>query len=98
MILTDREYQYWLTRHCPRELCWVVAARLGEMISHENTKLFNHKGQPLKSINLTHENLSYIYFTIVDKAMLLTLVQNTECYYLIENHREVVDGEEKKTH
>ena len=40
MILTDREYQYWLTRHCPRELCWVVAARLGEMISHENTKLF----------------------------------------------------------
>lgn len=94
-MLTEREYKYWLTRNCPRQFCWVVAARLGEMISHKDTRFFDDKGQSIDSIALTHESLQYIYFAIVDNDKLLTLVEDPSGYYIIENSRTVTEKEEQ---
>lgn len=90
-MITEREYKYWLTRHCPREFCWVVAARLGEMISHADTKSFDSNRKPIDSISLTHESLEYIYFAVVDNNKLLTLVEDPSGYYLIENDKEEIE-------
>lgn len=90
-MITERQYKYWLTRHCKREFCWVVAARLGEMISHSNTKFKDEKGQSLESITLTHDSMEYIYFAVVDKDKLLTLVEDQSGFYLIENNRDATE-------
>jgi hypothetical protein len=92
-MLNDRQYKYWLTRNCARDCCWVVGARLGEMISHPDTKFFDQKGKKLDKISLTHQSLEYIYFAVFDNDRLITLVEDPTGFYLIENTKEVLtDG------
>jgi hypothetical protein len=86
MPLSDREYRYWITQNCPRQNCWIVMARLGEMISHPGTTVYGPDGGE-QELKLKHDNLKYVYFAHFDKNRVTTLVQDTEAYYLIDNEQ-----------
>jgi len=87
-MLVDREYRYWLTRNCDRSNCWIIVAKLGEMLMHEDTTVFNSAGEQAErnTLKLEHDNLEYVYFAYCSGYTVCTLVQNKQgVYYLINN-------------
>ena len=95
-ILTEREYRYWITQNCPRNHCWIVAARLGEMIAHSGKKVYGQDGSECE-LRLTHDTLKYVYFAHFDKNRVITLVQDSDTYYLIDNEQAEDGGAVKST-
>jgi hypothetical protein len=87
MTLLDREYRYWLTRNCDRRNCWIIVAKLGDMLAHKDTTVLNPAGEKdVMGLALTHETLEYVYFAYCEGYTVCTLVQdNKGIYYLISN-------------
>lgn len=87
--LPDRELKFWITRQVERQHCWVVVARLGDMISHESTKIIG-----ADKLALTQANLEYVYLADFHEGNLLTLVQDNQYYYVIRNKRDKDNAEQ----
>ena len=86
MVLNDREYRYWLTKNCERHNCWVVVAKLGEMLLHKETTYTGPSG-PVDSIPLHHDALKYVYLAHFEEDRVTTIVQDDQYYYLIDNQK-----------
>lgn len=86
--LTDREYQFWMTRHINREHCWIVLARIGEMISHEGRKIY-HDNEELSAefeLELKQDTLEYVFIADMNnKSMLVFATDKGGNYYVIRN-------------
>jgi len=97
-MITEREYKHWITRNCDRRNCWLVVAKLGDMISHIDTTVKgpDHTLVAHEDLPLTHDTLEYVYFVNFTEHRLITLVQDKQFYYLIDNTeyiRKEEDGE-----
>ncbi len=64
--LSTRDYQYWITKHCPRAQCWIVIARLEEILSHKNLTLYRND----VPVSITIDKERHKFF--VDKAKKLS--------------------------
>jgi hypothetical protein len=92
MSLSVREYQYWITKNCDRSNCWVVVARLGEMLNHKNTTIDGPNGPDMhENLPLTQDSLQYVYLVDFTDKRLVTLVQDNQYYYLIDNTEIIVE-------
>lgn len=98
-MITDREYKHWITRRCERHNCWLVVAKLGDMISHTDTTIIGPDETVVahKDLPLTHDTLEYVYLVNFTEDRLITLVQDKQFYYLIDN-TEYVSEEGVKDH
>jgi hypothetical protein len=86
MVLNEREYKFWITKNCDRRNCWIVLAQLGYMINHVDTKLYHEKKEvPREELSLVHDGLEYVYLVDFASDRLITLVQDKDYYYLIDN-------------
>lgn len=97
-MTTEREYKHWITRHCDRRNCWIVVAKLGDMIRHTDTTVIGPDGQeiPHAELPLTHENLGYVYLVDFSEDRLITLIQDKEYYYFLDNTEYIKkEGEEE---
>lgn len=79
-----RQYKLWITKNCDRRNCWIVVARLGEMLEHTDTVVTGPDG-PQDMLPLTHDRLEYVYLVDFSDQRLITLVQDKDYYYLIDN-------------
>ena len=76
MVLNEREYKYWITKNCDRRNCWIVVARLGDMINHVETKVYHEDTEiPREELTLVHEGLEYVYLVDFSQDRLIALVQ-----------------------
>lgn len=85
---TDREFQFWMTRHINREHCWIVVARIGEMLSHEGRKIFRGgKEMPAEyELELKQDTLDYVYIAdMSNESMLIFVTDKGGSYYVIRN-------------
>jgi hypothetical protein len=97
MPLSKREYKYWITKNCERQNCWIVVARLGEMLNHRDTVIEGPDGViDHEDLPLTHDNMEYVYLVDFSDSRLIALVQDNEYYYLIDNTKISVQDEEGK--
>lgn len=97
-MLTEREYKHWITRNCDRRNCWIVVAKLGDMIRHEDTTVTGPDGEnvPHEELPLSHEGLEYVYLVDFSDERLITLVQDKDYYYLLDNTEvKKMEGEEE---
>jgi len=91
----QRQYKYWITRNCERQQCWLVVAKLGEMLLHKNTTVVGPDGPIDRSqLPLTHDRLEYVYLIHFQNRHLVTLVQDCDYYYLIDNKEIAATGGE----
>lgn len=101
-MVTEREYKHWITKNCDRRNCWIVVAKLGEMIQHQDTTIVGPDGTECETLPLTHDTLEYVYFVDFTEQRLITLVQDHDYYYLIDNTKttktELAEKEEKTEH
>jgi hypothetical protein len=83
-MITEREYKHWITKNCSRNDCWLVVSKLGEMIAHTETTVIGPDDKPTE-LPLVHDGLEYVYLVDFAPDRLITLVQDKEYYYLIDN-------------
>lgn len=79
--LSDRELKFWVTRQVDRKHCWIVVARLGEIISHEGVSVVGGE------LTLTQDTLEYVYIAEIHEESLLAVVQDNLSYYIIRNKK-----------
>ena len=58
--LTERQLKYWMTKNCPRNHCWIIVARIGEIVSHPDRHVI--EGNIVSEINLNQDTFRYVYF------------------------------------
>lgn len=93
MTDSERQLKHWITKHCDRKHCWIVVARLGEMLLHEDAIINGPDGAVSRDqLPLTHDSLEYVYTVYLKDGHLLTVVQDKDYYYLIDN-MELDDSE-----
>lgn len=82
--------QYWLSKNTTRDQCWIVIARIGEIINHKDCTI-TENGKAVSSLStLSQETLEYVFFAEIikraDSQKLVTYVCDTSGkYYLIKN-------------
>lgn len=98
MTDSEREFKHWITKHCDRKQCWLVVAKLGEMLLHKDTVITGPNNQPVQrdQLALTHDSLEYVYTVYLKDGHLLALIQDKGYYYLLDNKEIIVkEGEEE---
>ena len=94
ILLSDREYKYWITRNCARAHSWVVVARFGEIISHDNKTLIDCQRRAV-DWQLDTNKLDYVYAADLTPKSLLSVIESDNKYYLIKNINNTDTGTEK---
>lgn len=91
-MISLREYKYWISKNCSRNNCWIVMNNINEMINHDNT-IINPSSKDLPLRN-HYDELVYVYFAHCEENRIITLIQDKEFYYLIDNSQvETEKGE-----
>ena len=96
--LTERQLKYWMTKNCPRNHCWIIVARIGEIVSHPERQCY-FEGNLVPEINLNQNTFQYVYFAEFNESKsLLTLVQDDKFYYVIrnQNSEDTVDRKDSQ--
>lgn len=84
-MISEREYKHWITRNCDRRNSWIVVSKLGEMLVHKDTTVYGPDGSVVDELPLTHDKLEYVYLVDFAPDKLITLIQDKDYYYLLEN-------------
>ena len=84
---TERELAYNVIKRAPRKSCWVVVARIGEIINHDE-RIIYYDGVKTENCALLHDasKLDYVYFADMTDNTLISLVADTDNkHYIIRN-------------
>lgn len=85
---------YWITKHAPRQSCWLIVAKLGDMLGHNNTTIHHPSMEAVADLStqpttvadlLTHDDLEYIYASKMDDNRITILISDMTRYYVIDN-------------
>lgn len=92
----QEKYRKWLNYNCKQTNNWIVWSSFKEIVGHANCQYFIDDQPSSETINFPGHP-DHVYFTSLTPNQLITLVEVSQCYYLINNQINISSEDAEDT-